>query len=95
MIRELLSFIPSNNLDDPPRGPEPIPSTAPMNNSTASFPQIEPPYDIKDVINAVVDDNYFFEAQEQYAQNIVIGFARLDGKPVGIVANQPAFLAGI
>ena len=53
------------------------------------------PYDIKDVINPVVDDGYFFEVQEHYAKNIVIGFARLNGKPVGIVANQPAFLAGV
>jgi propionyl-CoA carboxylase beta chain len=53
------------------------------------------PYDIKDVINTVVDDAYFFEVQEHYAKNIVIGFARLNGKPVGIVANQPAFLAGV
>ena len=53
------------------------------------------PYDIKDVINTVVDDGYFFEVQEHYAKNIVVGFARLNGKPVGIVANQPAFLAGV
>ena len=52
------------------------------------------PYDIKDIIHAVVDDNYFFEVQEHYAKNLVIGFARLDGRPVGIVANQPAYLAG-
>ena len=52
------------------------------------------PYDIKDIIHAVVDENYFFEVQEYYARNLVIGFARLDGKPVGIVANQPAYLAG-
>jgi propionyl-CoA carboxylase beta chain len=52
------------------------------------------PYDIKDIIHAVVDENYFFEVQEHYAKNLVIGFARLDGRPVGVVANQPAFLAG-
>src|SRR5207253_2185241 len=52
------------------------------------------PYDIKDVIHAVADENYFFEVQEHYAKNIVIGFARLDGRPVGVVANQPAYLAG-
>jgi propionyl-CoA carboxylase beta chain len=52
------------------------------------------PYDIKDVIHAVADENYFFEVHEHYAQNIVVGFARLDGRPVGIVANQPAVLAG-
>jgi len=52
------------------------------------------PYDIKDIIHAVADENYFFEIQEHYAKNLVIGFARLDGRPVGIVANQPSHLAG-
>jgi propionyl-CoA carboxylase beta chain len=52
------------------------------------------PYDIKDVIHALVDDGYFFEVHEHYARNLVVGFARFDGRPVGIVANQPAFLAG-
>ena len=52
------------------------------------------PYDIKDIIHAVADENYFFEIQEHYAKNLVIGFARMDGQPVGIVANQPAYLAG-
>ena len=56
--------------------------------------QSNQPYDIKDVIHAVVDDGYFFEVQEHYAKNIGVGFARLDGRPVGIVANQPAVLAG-
>jgi propionyl-CoA carboxylase beta chain len=53
------------------------------------------PYDIKDVIQSIADDKYFFEVQEHFAKNLVIGFARLDGRPVGIVANQPAFLAGV
>jgi propionyl-CoA carboxylase beta subunit len=53
------------------------------------------PYDIKDAIHAIVDEAYFFEVHEHYAKNIVVGFARLDGRPVGIVANQPAFLAGV
>ena len=52
------------------------------------------PYDITDVIHAIVDDGYFFQVHEHYAKNIVVGFARMDGRPVGIVANQPAFLAG-
>src|SRR5207247_6206482 len=52
------------------------------------------PYDIKDVIHAVIDENYFFEVQEHYAKNLIIGFARLHGRPVGVVANQPAYLAG-
>ena len=96
MIREMLSFIPSNNLEDPPRKP----CTDPIDRADEHLDTIVPtesnlPYDIKDVINAVVDDSYFFEVQEHYAKNIVIGFARLNGKPVGIVANQPAFLAGV
>ena len=96
MIRELLSFIPSNNLDDPPRKP----CTDPIDRADEKLDTIVPadsslPYDIKDVINTVVDDSYFFEVQEHYAKNIVIGFARLNGRSVGIVANQPAFLAGV
>ena len=95
LLRELLSFLPSNNLEDPPR-----------KNSGDPWDRVEPaldtmvpaesniPYDIKDIIHAVVDDNYFFEVQEHYAKNLVIGYARLDGRPVGIVANQPSFLAG-
>jgi len=96
MIRELLSFMPSNNLDDPPRKP----CSDPIDRSDEKLDTIVPaesnqPYDIKDVIHTVVDDSYFFEVQEHYAKNIVIGFARLHGRPVGIVANQPAFLAGV
>src|SRR5205807_1901647 len=53
------------------------------------------PYDIKDAVHAIVDDGYFFEVHEHYAKNLVVGFARLDGRPVGIVGNQPAFLAGV
>jgi propionyl-CoA carboxylase beta chain len=95
MVRELLSFIPSNNLDDPPRKP----CTDPADRSDAALDKIVPaqsnqPYDMKDVIHSVVDDGYFFEVQEHYAKNIVVGFARLDGRSIGIVANQPAFLAG-
>ena len=95
MVRELLSFMPSNNLDDPPRKP----SADPIDRADAVLESIVPaqsnlPYDMKDVIHAVVDDAYFFEVQEHYARNIVVGFARLDGRPVGIIANQPAMLAG-
>src|SRR6201997_406771 len=95
MVRELLSFVPSNNLEDPPHRP----CTDPIDRADAALDTIVPvqsnqPYDIKDVINAVVDDAYFFEVQEHYARNIVVGFARLDGRSVGIVANQPAMLAG-
>jgi propionyl-CoA carboxylase beta chain len=95
MVRELLSFVPSNNLDDPPRKP----CTDPIDRADAALDSIVPaqsnlPYDMKDVIHAVVDDAYFFEVQEHYAKNIVVGFARLDGRSVGIVANNPAMLAG-
>jgi propionyl-CoA carboxylase beta chain len=95
MVRELLSFIPSNNMDDPPRKA----SNDPIDRADATLDTLIPdqsnlPYDIKDVIHAVVDDGYFFEVQEHYAKNIVVGFARLNGRSVGMVANQPAFLAG-
>jgi len=96
MIRELFSFIPSNNVDDPPRRP----CTDPIDRTDEELDTLVPaesnlPYDIKDVITRVVDDGYFFEVHEHYAKNIVIGFARLNGRSVGIVANQPAFLAGV
>jgi propionyl-CoA carboxylase beta chain len=95
MVRELLSFMPSNNLDEPPRKT----CSDPIDRADAALDGIVPvqsnlPYDMKDVIHAVVDDAYFFEVQEHYAKNIVVGFARLDGRPVGIVANNPAMLAG-
>jgi len=95
MVRELLGFLPSNNLEDPPRRA----SNDPADRREESLNSIVPedplkPYDIKDVIHALVDENYFFEVHEHYAKNIVVGFARFDGRPVGIVANQPAFLAG-
>ncbi len=95
MVRELLSFLPSNNLDDPPRKA----CSDSADRADAVLDSVVPaqsnqPYDMKDVIHAVVDDGYFFEVQEHYARNIVVGFARLDGKSVGIVANQPAVLAG-
>src|SRR6202050_5249321 len=95
MVRELLSFVPSNNLDDPPRKP----CTDPIDRVDEKLDILIPdqsnmPYDMKDVIHSVVDDGYFFEIHEHYAKNIVVGFARFNGKPVGIVANQPAMLAG-
>jgi len=95
MVRELMSFLPSNNLDDAPRRA----TTDPADRREEALNDIVPedplkPYDMKDVIHAVVDDGYFFEVHEHYAKNIVVGFARFDGRPVGVVANQPAFLAG-
>jgi propionyl-CoA carboxylase beta chain len=96
MIRELMSFLPSNNLDDPPRRP----CTASVDRRNEALNTVVPddpqqPYDMKDVIHGVVDDGYFFDVHEHFAKNIVVGFARLDGRPVGVVANQPAFLAGV
>ena len=96
MVRELLSFIPSNNLEDPPRRE----CTDPIDRADAALDKLVPaesnkPYDIKEAIASVVDDGYFFEVHENYARNIVVGFARINGRPVGIVANQPAFLAGV
>jgi len=95
MIRELMSFLPLNNLEDPPRRV----TADPWDRAETSLDHLVPvdpmlPYDIKDAVQAVVDENYLFEVQEHYARNIVVGFARLDGRPVGIVANQPAILAG-
>src|ERR1044071_1499011 len=96
MVRELLSFIPSNNLEDAPR----VGATDSPDRIEEKLNAIVPeasnqPYDIREVITAVVDDGYFFEVQQLHAPNICVGFARLDGRSVGIVANQPAFLAGV
>ena len=96
MIRELLSFLPSNNMEDPPV----TPNTDDIRRTDDKLDSLIPddpnkPYDIKELITSVVDNNNFFEVQPHYAQNIIIGFARLDGRPVGIVANQPDHLAGV
>ena len=95
MIRELLSYLPSNNLDDPPflATSDPVERADPdLDDVVPAEPNI--PYDIKRIVTGVIDDNRFFEVQEHFAQNIVVGFARVGGRPVGIVANQPAVLAG-
>ncbi|MBX3183809.1 MAG: acyl-CoA carboxylase subunit beta [Polyangiaceae bacterium] len=95
-VRELLSFLPSNNQEDPPRRPvsDPVDREAPELDGLVPL-ESNRPYDIKQVIQAAVDDGYLFEVQEQYARNMVVGFARIGGRPVGIVANQPAVLAGV
>ena len=95
MIRELLSFMPGNNLDDPPRKP----TADPADREDESLDSLVPaspnqPYDMLDLIHTVVDDGYFLEVHQHYARNLLVGFARLGGRPVGIVANQPAYLAG-
>jgi propionyl-CoA carboxylase beta chain len=95
-IRRLLSFLPSNNLEDPPRKE----SSDDPNRREEALDRIVPdspkaPYDILDAIRLVVDDGEFYEVQAHYAHNIVVGFARLHGRSVGIVANQPKTLAGV
>jgi len=98
LIRELLSFLPSNNLDDAPRAPRAQSGGSPEREDTA-LDHLVPaapnqPYDMLDLIHSVADDGDFLEVHQHYARNIIVGFARLDGRPVGIVANQPAVLAG-
>jgi propionyl-CoA carboxylase beta chain len=95
LLRDLLSFLPSNNLDDPPR----TRSTDAADREIPALDALVPaspnqPYDMLDLIHAVADSGYFLEVHQHYARNILVGFARLDGRPVGIVANQPAALAG-
>ncbi|MGD0876935.1 MAG: acyl-CoA carboxylase subunit beta [Anaerolineales bacterium] len=95
-VRWLLSFLPSNNLTTPPYQP-------PSDDPTRALPELaqivpadpQQPYDIRSVIEALVDGREFLEVQSEYAANLVIGFARMDGYPVGIVANQPLHLAGV
>jgi len=94
-IRFLLTFLPQNNLEDPPRRPTSDPADRQDPELDSIVPeQPNQPYNIKDIIHRVVDDGEFFEVHEHYARNIVTGFAHLDGRSVGIVANQPAHLAG-
>lgn len=96
MLRKLLSYLPSNNMEEPPY----IPCNDPINRLEDHLNQIIPdnpnkPYDIKEVIHSIVDNGEFMEVQPTYAQNIIIGFARFNGMSVGIVANQPKYLAGV
>jgi propionyl-CoA carboxylase beta chain len=95
LIRELLSFMPNNNVDDPPQ----TECTDPVDRADEALDRLLPEspnqaYDMGDVIRAVVDDGYLLEVHEHFAKNILVGFARLGGRSVGIVANQPAHLAG-
>jgi propionyl-CoA carboxylase beta chain len=95
-IRELLSFFPQNNMEDPPRLET---SDDPMRRDEGLHEVIPPdpnqPYDIRDIIRSNMDDNNFFEVQEHWAKTIVVGFGRLDGMPVGAIANQPNVTAGV
>src|SRR6266513_4275413 len=95
-IRDLFRFIPSNNLGDPPRGS----AKDPRDRREESLLEVVPdnankPYDMHDVINRIVDDGEFYEVQREYAENIICGFAHLGGYSIGVVANQPAVLAGV
>jgi propionyl-CoA carboxylase beta chain len=95
-IRDLFQYIPSNNVDDPPRGA----GTDPRDRRDEGLLDVVPdnpnkPYDMHDVIRRVIDDGMFYEVQPDYANNIICGFAHLGGMSVGIVANQPAVLAGV
>ena len=96
LVRKLLSYLPQNNMEDPPFLPT---DDSPLRRELAldSIIPDDPskPYDIKEVISLLVDEGEFYEIQEKFAQNIVVGFARLGGYSIGIVANQPAFLAGV
>jgi propionyl-CoA carboxylase beta chain len=95
LIRELLTFLPQNHLEDPPLRPTSDPPDRVDEGLQTIVPeQPHKAYDIKEIVRTVVDDHYFFEVHAEYAPNIVVGFARLGGRPVGIVANQPAHLAG-
>ena len=95
-IRRLLSYLPQNNVDDPPRRETNDPPDR-MDPRLESIVPLEPnkPYDMKEVIRLVVDDGDLFEVHEHFAPNIVVGFAHLDGRPIGVVGNQPAMLAGV
>src|SRR3990172_6918159 len=94
LIRELLTFLPQNNLEDPPLRPTQDPVDRRDESLRAAVPdQPNRPYDMKEILRTVLDDRYFFEVHAAYAPNIVIGFGRLGGRPVGIVANPPAHLA--
>ena len=96
LIRKLLSYLPQNNMEDPAQvssGDDPLRMEEALDNLVPSDPS--KPYDIKDAIHLVVDDGQFYEIHENYAANIVVGFARLGGHSIGIIANQPAVLAGV
>ncbi|AHW60919.1 propionyl-CoA carboxylase carboxyltransferase subunit [Draconibacterium orientale] len=96
MVRELLSFLPSNNLEDPPVKTTMDPSDR-ISEELEEIVPVDPnkPYDMHEIIQNVIDNKHFLEVQPNYAQNIIVGFARFGGRPVGVVANQPSHLAGV
>ncbi|HNQ93941.1 MAG TPA: acyl-CoA carboxylase subunit beta, partial [Anaerolineales bacterium] len=95
LIRKMLSYLPQNNMEDPPFVVTDDPLRMDETLDSIIPDDANKPYDIKDVIRPIMDGGQFFEIHENYAQNIVVGFARLGGHSVGIVANQPAVLAGV
>jgi propionyl-CoA carboxylase beta chain len=95
-VRELLGFLPLNNVEDPPRRACQDPADREIPELDALVPkESNKPYDMRRVIEAVVDERELFEVQAEFAKNVIVGFARIDGRPVGVVANQPAVLAGV
>ena len=96
LVRELMSYLPLNNMEDPPSvEPKDTPDRADMALDTLVPENPNRPYDMKEVVTKIVDDGRFFELHAQFAANLIVGFARLDGRSVGIVGNQPAVLAGV
>lgn len=93
-VKKILEYIPQNNLSDPPLGKSVPPLNDPLELRDILPDNVNKPFDVVDVVRRIVDEKSFFEIQKEYAPNIVIGFARLDGHPVGIVANQPKHMAG-
>jgi len=96
LLRELLSYLPSNNLEEPPR----VATEDPIDRLVPALDKLVPanpnkPYDVKDLVEAVADEGRFLEVQPEYAANIVTGFCRLGGRSIGVIANQPAHLAGV
>ena len=96
LIRDLISYLPQNNLEEPPM----IECNDPIDRKEDFLNQFIPdspnkPYDMQQVIHAIVDNGQFLEVHKDFAKNLIVGFARFDGKPVGVVANNPAFLAGV
>ncbi|MFO7179291.1 MAG: acyl-CoA carboxylase subunit beta [Pseudomonadota bacterium] len=96
LVRELLAYLPSNNAEDPPRGP----TSDPVDREIPELDRLVPdesnkPYDMLEIVRRVVDDGHFLEVHHDFAKNIVVGFARIGGRTVGVVANQPLVLAGV
>ena len=96
LIRDLVSYLPQNNLEEPPYKP----TDDPIDRKDDSLNEIIPdnpnkPYDMQHIIHSIVDDNKFLEVHKDFARNLIVGFAHLDGMPVGIVANNPAYFAGV